>query len=594
MALHAVHSWTLGALVGAFLDLVAAYILLSVSIFAFIASEILGLFGVCLPCIFNEVFGFWDGGISLLELLFDWPRQKISTVQATAKSRFPFSSMCVKNDEFCHMNVKLIEDRSSSTDCGAVEFEGEVSEQSFGHGNFFSKHSLGRMRYRAPASFVPVDGGDGFHDIRNTPTCASTQQIMKLSGTISDVEAVDKDSSSAKGFVKNPQDRMGISQNKVNAIRELEQALEEEKVFCAALSIELEKERAAAATAAEEAMAMILRLQKEKASIEMEARQYQRIIDEKSAYDEEEMNILKELLFIRDREKHILERQVDAYRQMTFLGNEQVGDDMHDMEINWGQMLASSHYLNEEPLLLQQQIDESISDKEMGENILCSSNNEALHVQKQSPSWNLHGDIVKQINLEKKVGEGGDQIGSNLHGCKVDTALNVHENKPILADEGSAKESGSSVCAALGGSRNCAPSTGVSCASCGRILSDFPGMGMPETEHGIHRNNSNVSSGSLVIVNSPGQTLSVDPGWTCTPAVSDERMKIEAEIESFRGRLHEVHEGRDKYSFSSEHLQVEKMLKLLVEITDELKVIRQLTGPRKAVQPASLPRPPSK
>ncbi|THF94805.1 probable myosin-binding protein 5 [Camellia sinensis] len=116
----------------------------------------------------------------------------------------------------------------------------------------------------------------------------------------------------------NVQKELGYEGNEKNAIRILEQALEEEH---GALYLELEKERSAAATAADEAMAMILRLQDEKASIEMEAWQYQRIIEEKSAYDAEEMNILKEILVRRQKEKHFLERVVEAYRQMIHIGN---------------------------------------------------------------------------------------------------------------------------------------------------------------------------------------------------------------------------------------------------------------------------------
>ncbi|KAE8703975.1 hypothetical protein F3Y22_tig00110462pilonHSYRG00449 [Hibiscus syriacus] len=84
--------------------------------------------------------------------------------------------------------------------------------------------------------------------------------------------------------------------DEANQIRMLEQALEEEKTKHAAICLELDKERAAAASAADEAMAMILRLQEDKASIEMEARQYQRMMEENFAYDDEEMNILKEIL----------------------------------------------------------------------------------------------------------------------------------------------------------------------------------------------------------------------------------------------------------------------------------------------------------
>ncbi|KAI8011876.1 Myosin-binding protein 3 [Camellia lanceoleosa] len=86
-----------------------------------------------------------------------------------------------------------------------------------------------------------------------------------------------------------------------------------------------------------------MRSQDEKASIEMKAWQYQRRIEEKSAYDAEEMNILKEILVRRieeksaydaeemnilkeilvrrQKEKHFLEREVEAYRRMIHIGN---------------------------------------------------------------------------------------------------------------------------------------------------------------------------------------------------------------------------------------------------------------------------------
>ncbi|KAF3556671.1 hypothetical protein F2Q69_00015851 [Brassica cretica] len=101
----------------------------------------------------------------------------------------------------------------------------------------------------------------------------------------------------------------------MNKVRFLEKAVEEERLARAALMVELEEERAASASAADEAMAMILRLQADKASLEMEGKQYERMIEEKFAYDEEEMNILKEILFKREREKHFLEKELETYRQ---------------------------------------------------------------------------------------------------------------------------------------------------------------------------------------------------------------------------------------------------------------------------------------
>ncbi|XP_018447073.1 myosin-binding protein 3 [Raphanus sativus] len=102
----------------------------------------------------------------------------------------------------------------------------------------------------------------------------------------------------------------------MNKVRLLEEAVEEERLARSALIVELEEERAASASAADEAMAMILRLQADKASLEMEGKQYERMIEEKFAYDEVEMNILKEILFKREREKHFLEKELETYKHI--------------------------------------------------------------------------------------------------------------------------------------------------------------------------------------------------------------------------------------------------------------------------------------
>ncbi|XP_022728514.1 probable myosin-binding protein 6 [Durio zibethinus] len=133
----------------------------------------------------------------------------------------------------------------------------------------------------------------------------------------------EKGSSFIRKFTCNTNEKLGITGDEAIQINMLEQALEEEKATLAALYLELEKESPAAASAADGAMAMILRLQEDNASIEMEARQYQRMIGEKFAYDEEEMIILREILVRREKENHLLEKEVEAYRQMNNLGDEQ-------------------------------------------------------------------------------------------------------------------------------------------------------------------------------------------------------------------------------------------------------------------------------
>ncbi|KAK9066516.1 hypothetical protein SSX86_013839 [Deinandra increscens subsp. villosa] len=81
------------------------------------------------------------------------------------------------------------------------------------------------------------------------------------------------------------------------------------------LSTELEEERSAAAVAANNAMAMITRLQAEKASVQMEALQYQRMMEEQAEYDQEAIQILQDVLAKRDEYVRIMESELESYRE---------------------------------------------------------------------------------------------------------------------------------------------------------------------------------------------------------------------------------------------------------------------------------------
>ncbi|KAJ8754487.1 hypothetical protein K2173_005648 [Erythroxylum novogranatense] len=86
------------------------------------------------------------------------------------------------------------------------------------------------------------------------------------------------------------------------------------------LSSELEEERNASCSAANEAMSMILRLQREKAEIQMEARQFKRFAEEKTAHDQQESLALQDLLYKREQTIQSLTCEVQAYkhRMMSF------------------------------------------------------------------------------------------------------------------------------------------------------------------------------------------------------------------------------------------------------------------------------------
>ncbi|CAL5201996.1 unnamed protein product [Lathyrus oleraceus] len=81
-----------------------------------------------------------------------------------------------------------------------------------------------------------------------------------------------------------------------------------------ALYMELDEERSASAVAANNAMAMITRLQAEKAAVQMEALQYQRMMEEQAEYDEEALEATNEMLLKREEELRALEAELEFYR----------------------------------------------------------------------------------------------------------------------------------------------------------------------------------------------------------------------------------------------------------------------------------------
>lgn len=187
---------------------------------------------------------------------------------------------------------------------------------------------------------------------------------FELNGCSDEVEHIEKNVASIEELRQNGEPVSSFHEE--NRIRLLERALKHEREARDALCIELEKERNAAASAADEAMAMILRLQEEKASIEMDARQYQRLIEEKSAFEEEEMNILTEILMRTEREKHFLEKELEVYRQMNYLGNEESIVDSGNVADVLRRPDTSSD-LNEDPLLMLHQISASFDKRSVAE-----------------------------------------------------------------------------------------------------------------------------------------------------------------------------------------------------------------------------------
>ncbi|KAL1831839.1 hypothetical protein ACET3Z_001490 [Daucus carota] len=94
-----------------------------------------------------------------------------------------------------------------------------------------------------------------------------------------------------------------------------------------AACMELEKERLAAASAAEEMMAMILRVQNEKSLVEMEAKQYRRLAEEKQLHDKDVIQSLKWIAVKYKTEKNWLEGQVRLMKQKLKLDSEDAEED---------------------------------------------------------------------------------------------------------------------------------------------------------------------------------------------------------------------------------------------------------------------------
>ncbi|KAM5563110.1 hypothetical protein ABKV19_018009 [Rosa sericea] len=421
MPCQEVQSWSFGGLTVAFLDLLLAYFLLCISAFVFFVSKLLKVFWVYLPCPCNGVFGYRNRDLCLHKLLNEWPVAKIYAVQKLVKSRFPFDIRF--KDQTCNLSQKLIRDVNGGN--GVLELEGESCCSPFSSPRLQSlvdkesgydakgkrivilKKRTGIRRSRrdsskSPRIFpFPLDER-GTREIsgESSIAVAARHDEPQASGDdrgegICGLSKLSESAAESKGVdASYGEEKFPIFENESDTIRMLEGALEKEKAACAALYLELEKERAAAATAADEAMAMISRLQKDKASTEMEVRQYQRMIEEKFVYDEEEMDVLKEILLRREKENHYLEKEVEAYRQMNSLGNEQCNGDSNDELREWGQTALSSNI--DSQLMMPWTNETKSNHMEVGNIAGSTSQFDASFVKKQIHS-NGHDVVEKSV-----------------------------------------------------------------------------------------------------------------------------------------------------------------------------------------------------
>ena len=95
---------------------------------------------------------------------------------------------------------------------------------------------------------------------------------------------------------------------------QLQRAIFAQYIMIKKLFMELEVEREASATAASAAMSMIRKLQKEKDAERMEAWQYKRIADEKMNHTDGALEILKEVMELKELEISYLRNKLQVYK----------------------------------------------------------------------------------------------------------------------------------------------------------------------------------------------------------------------------------------------------------------------------------------
>lgn len=486
-----------------------------------------------------------------------------------------------------------------------------------------------------------VDGIDKFGDEIVTASVCAEESLMEMKeGQVisSSIELTDmseygdhseKDVASVCGLKDKDQIGLVYNGDDKNTIRILEQALEEQQNAYAAIYLELEQERSAAASAADEAIAMIMRLQEEKASIEMEARQYQRIIEEKSAYDAEEMNILKEIIIRREREKHFLEKEVEAYEQMINVSNEDPADNAEDV-LGADEKLLDLLDSSEDQLVMPQQ-SASVDDKGM-----IGSRNSAKDISvinQTAPAWaeqdmqgkDENAGLQKQeehsrchicdndgyrklqdkmITMDKNsftppsiikgdctfiepynpgspdgtfpredtntMGRGKEfGEGKEPHGV-VDQALNeepyIHDIHVVAGQSDNLNQVSTSKGILTPSISTSAVPAGYDDSSEASVLHQFNILSERENSTRVFGSEVDIKSSSDVTGRLPPRgPKGKNPKRDSMYVVENERLKIDHEIERLRERLKTVQEGREKFNVSVEHREMGRRQLSLLE-----------------------------
>ncbi|XP_055827341.1 probable myosin-binding protein 5 isoform X2 [Solanum dulcamara] len=116
-------------------------------------------------------------------------------------------------------------------------------------------------------------------------------------------------------FISDTNDTSAVNEADDDILHSLKRQVRLDRKSLMELYMELDEERSASAVAANNAMAMITRLQAEKAAVQMEALQYQRMMEEQAEYDQEALQVMKDLVLKREEEIKVLEAEINTYRQ---------------------------------------------------------------------------------------------------------------------------------------------------------------------------------------------------------------------------------------------------------------------------------------
>ncbi|KAK9671618.1 hypothetical protein RND81_12G042600 [Saponaria officinalis] len=592
------NSWSFSGLVGAFLDLGIVYFLLCCSAIAFFISNFLVFFGLSLPCPCNGLFGYPNHGYCVQRILVDYPTKTVSNLHLSVKSnKFPFDAVLARN-ELCQLNLKLMKERkfdndprrsqqsfSSSDSIGKFDVKGNGGtsqrRRCFSH----SRRRRGSIDYGKLSSSSCLDHMKS--DIRtilrspSDPSKIGNELTVELSKpanshgrSISVFESIDATIEGRLMYgklvmqlllrISKPVQGMwmGLTVKMIAQLGFWNKHLKKNRLH--GWRCELEQERIAAATAADEAMAMISRLQEEKVLIEMESREYQRILEEKSTYDAEEMDILK-----RDP-------QVEAYRKVP----QDDGEKDNQIDNVQGQDETSDLDSSVNPMLILQQLRKELSNSQTVDEYKIMKALEHPECSRLSPDQLMDTDERFQEVREQEVlslvclDGRNDNDRHKLVPCVVKT----DSGKQMLEQVGEPRVLDVHVISSKRDTEK------ISGKGSGPVLMLNDASGFPRKHESsvdapkeleIIRSRSDLIDKLVPIISSTSRGPASDLRRNSLPTLDHERLKVDTEVKWLRARLKAVQKEKEKLKSSLRR--------------QEMGEIRHLTQPGKTARQGSLP-----